>query len=113
MERVSAWSILRDGRERARPPEDEVRWVSSANDLTERALIERFDLENGGVVVVAGPEGHRRSGVVDENAANIGLARQQILDRLSGLRVKPQHAVVRHRAAPQFAMPIEIDVAGI
>src|SRR5215470_11607340 len=73
-------------------------------------LIERFNLENGGVVVVAGPEGHRRGGVIDENPANVGLARQQVLDRLSGLRVEPQHAVVRHRAAPQFAISIEIDV---
>jgi len=62
----------------------------------QRALIERFDLENGGVVIVAGPEGYRHRGVVNEDAANIGLTRQQIFNRFPGLRVEPQNPIVRH-----------------
>lgn len=44
------------------------------------ALIQRFDLDNSGVVIIAGPEGHRRGRIVDEDAANVGLAGQEILD---------------------------------
>src|SRR3979411_2187553 len=63
-------------------------------------LIQRLQLDDGGVVVVAGPEGHRRRRIVDEDAPDIGLLRQQILCRLPARRIEAQHAVARHRAAP-------------
>src|SRR6516165_4241206 len=40
--------------------------------------VERFYLDDGCAVIVAGPERHRRRGVVDEHTADVGVSRQQI-----------------------------------
>src|SRR5436853_73263 len=44
-----------------------------------RPLIERLELDDRGAVIIADPERHRRGGVIDEDAADVGRARQQVL----------------------------------
>src|ERR1700677_4743931 len=53
-----------------------------------RASVERLDLDDGGAVVVAGPERHRRRGVVDVHAADVGDVREQVFDERAGLGVE-------------------------
>src|SRR6516225_139685 len=63
-------------------------------------LIQRLELHDRGAVVVADPEGDRVGGVVDEDATDICLLRQQIFDHLSALGIEPVDQVVEHRAGP-------------
>ena len=63
-------------------------------------LIHRLNLDQRGAVIVADPEGRRRRAVVDEDAPDIGLVRQRILDEFSGFGVEPQDAVGIHAAGP-------------
>src|SRR5580700_8272220 len=68
--------------------------LTGAGALTaEPVLVQRFDLDEGGLVVAAGPERHGRGRIIDEHAAHIGLGRQLILDALPGLGVEPHDAV--------------------
>src|SRR5580704_5953503 len=68
--------------------------------MQNKMLVERLDAQNFCAVVVAGPKRHRIGRIVDEDAANIGRARQKIFDRGSALRIEAQHAIARHAAAP-------------
>src|SRR5579862_326912 len=45
------------------------------------ALIQGLELDDRGVVVVAGPQRYRRGAVVDEDAADVGRMRKKIFDR--------------------------------
>ena len=38
-------------------------------------------------MIAAGPEGHRRRGVVHKDAADVGVLGQEMLDRLVGLGI--------------------------
>jgi hypothetical protein len=51
--------------------------------LMQLRSVQRFDLDDGGAVVAADPEAHRRGAVVDENPADVGRARQQVVDGLA------------------------------
>src|SRR5262245_23701041 len=63
-------------------------------------LLQRLDLDDRGAVVVADPEHRPRPGLLDEDAADVGCARQEIFGDLAALGVKPGYVVVRHRAGP-------------
>ncbi len=63
-------------------------------------------------MVAAGPERHRRGRVVDEHAADVGLARQQVLHRLASLGIEPHHPVRGHAAGPQLAVLVPSHVVG-
>src|ERR1700761_4911315 len=78
--------------------------------VSERALLQRFDLHDRSAVVVADPEADRRGGIVDKDAPDIGAARQQIVDRLTGRRIEPRHLIAQHRAGPGLAMAVDDDV---
>src|SRR5579871_5997488 len=80
--------------------------------ICDLSSIQRLDLDDRTLVVVADPERHRRGGIVDEDAADVGLARQQILDKLAGLRIEPRHPVVEHRSGPYLAVLIDPHVVG-
>ncbi len=65
-----------------------------------RILVLRFQFYDFRAVIVAGPERDRVGRIIDEDAADIGRPRQQILDRAAAPPVEPQHAIARHAAAP-------------
>src|SRR5215475_5698331 len=46
--------------------------LQADSSRSEPALLERLDPDNGGMVVVAGPEGHRRGRIVNEDTTNVG-----------------------------------------
>src|SRR5262245_31041580 len=50
-------------------------------------LLQRLDLDDRGAVVVADPEHRSRAGLLDEDAADVGRARQQIFGDLATLGV--------------------------
>src|SRR5215831_17934370 len=66
-------------------------------------LVQRFHLHDRALVVVADPERHRRGGIVHVDAADVGLARQEILHELAGLGIEPRNAVIEHRSSPHLA----------
>src|SRR5215468_12032598 len=72
----------------------------AAPDLT--FLFQRLNPHDRGAVVVADPEYRPRTSLLDEDAADVGGARQEILGNLAALGVKPRHVVVRHRAGPHL-----------
>src|SRR5215467_11650120 len=74
------------------------------------ALFERLEPDDGRAVVAADPEGHGRRGVVDVHAADVGVARQQVVDRLPRLRVQPRDEVGDHRPGPRLVVPVDHDV---
>src|SRR4051794_36473272 len=76
------------------------RWVSHSNvaDARKRAddethpveaSIRRFDLDDCRAEVVADPQHRTSAGLVDEDAPDIGHARQQIFRDFLGLGVEP------------------------
>src|SRR5580692_6837056 len=67
------------------------------------ASIQRLDLDDRGAVVAADPEHRPRAAIVDEDAADIGRARQLIFGDGVGLRIKAGDAVGQHRAGPDLA----------
>src|SRR5262249_40407426 len=84
------------------------------SDLTRPAertcSIQRLELDDRGAVVGADPERHRIGRIVDEYAADIGRARQQIFDELAGPGVQAHDLVGAHRAGPRFLVLVEHDV---
>ncbi len=50
--------------------------------------------------------------VVDEHAADVGLARQQVFGERAGLGIEPGDAVVEHRAGPDVAVLVDRHVVG-
>src|SRR5262249_53302191 len=74
-------------------PQDEVTGRGRRCPLYACSLL-RLKLDERGAVVAADPERHRGRRVVDEDAADVGRLRQQVLDELAGLRVEPHHPVV-------------------
>src|SRR5262245_30250900 len=52
-------------------------------------LIQRLELDDRGAVVAADPKRDRRGGVVNEHPADVGGARQQIIDDFAGRRIEP------------------------
>src|SRR5262249_58317195 len=46
-----------------------------------KLLVQRLELDDVGAVVAAYPERHRGRRVVDEDAADVGRLRQQVLDK--------------------------------
>src|SRR6516225_7859216 len=67
-------------------------------------LVERLELDDGGLVVVAHPEGHRSRRVFHEHPADVGLARKKIFGDLGSFRIEAQYPVVVLTAAPRLAI---------
>src|SRR5712671_2892502 len=78
----------------------------SAPSASER-LIQRLQLDEGGAVVAAGPEGDRGGRVVDEHGAHVGLMRQLIFDALARVRIEPHGAIRMHAAGPDLAVLVD------
>src|SRR3954468_16307320 len=95
---------LRQGRASARLCPPYCSWL---------ALIHWLELDDRGAVIAADPEGDRRRRVVDENAPDIGRARDKIFGKVAALGVEPHHAVVEHGAGPGLLILVEGDVIGI
>ena len=74
--------------------------------------IQRLELDDIAVVVVADPERHRRGRVVDEHAPHVGRHRKEIAHRLPGLGVDAHDGVGVHAARPQFAIAVHDRVIG-
>src|SRR5229473_1482999 len=79
---------------------------------TRSALIQRLDLDDGRAEIAADPQHGPIAGVVDEDAPDVGGARQQVFDHVAGLRIEPRHLVVEHRAGPHLAFSRRDDVVG-
>src|SRR4029077_20393259 len=73
-------------------------------------LFERLQTDNRSAVIAPDPERDGRGRVVDEHAADVRLARPQILDGRSSHGIEPQDAVAGHRSAPQLAVLVDEDV---
>src|ERR1700716_4034386 len=75
------------------------RWPAQARPSRVRSseaarLVERLDLDDRGTVVAADPEHGPRPGLYDEDAPDVGRARQEILGDLAGLYVETRNQVV-------------------
>ena len=62
--------------------------------------------------IAAHPEAHRRRRIVDEDPADIGRARQQIIDHFARFGIQPRHLVGHHRSGPGVLVPVEHDIVG-
>src|SRR6202035_3983211 len=85
---------------------------SLQNERESSDLLQRFDLDDRGAVVVADPERDGCGGIVDEHPPDIGTARQEIVDRRAGGRIEPGDLIAQHRAGPGFAVLVGDDVIG-
>src|SRR6266508_7007665 len=79
---------------------------------TRPSSVQRLELDDRGAVVGADPERYRRGRIVDEHAADVGRARQQVFDHLAGLGVEPRDLVGNHRAGPGLVVLVDRDIVG-
>src|SRR5262245_45348216 len=68
------------------------------------SIEDRLDLDDRPAVIAADPKRTRTGAIVDEHPADVGRARQLVLDVLAGLHVEAGDAVVQHRAGPGGAV---------
>ena len=70
-------------------------------------LIEWLHLDDRRAVVVADPERRLRLAVIDEDAADVGVARQLVLRRFPSLGVDADDAISVHAGGPEVAGLVE------
>src|SRR5262249_16331561 len=85
----------------------EARAYRSSADAATLARCERLDPDDRCAVRVADPEGHRRRGIVHEDATDVRRAGQGVFDETARPRVKAQDAVVRFPSRPDFTVLVD------
>src|SRR5690348_5416315 len=89
---------------RRRTPAVEKPEFDGLNEIGRCALIERLDLDDRRAVIAADPQDRPIGRAGDEDAADVGRPRQQIVDDLAGLRIEPSSVGGEHRAGTDIAV---------
>jgi hypothetical protein len=74
---------------------------------------QRLALDDRGAVIAADPDGRRPRRVVDEDAADVGFARQQVFGRAAAFRIEAQDAIARQSRLQHRTIALRFHVVGL